>query len=139
MVVVLQCMGSLSMIVKKYVSLATLKRQQGYVGRESVGRLVRLKNSRAINTRPLAPLPTQVSSDRMNGKESELAPTHLMNVVFNSGSISSSSTPQIFRDATGPACDSCFARQSICSVVSFDSGMPPTVHPLDLSKVDVEH
>ena len=47
------------------------------------------------------------------------------------GSVSSSSTLQIFRDG-------CFARQSICSVISFDSGMSRTVHPQDFSKVDVE-
>ena len=43
------------------------------------------------------------------------------------GSVSSSSTLQVFRDAT---CDGfCIASQSICSVISFHSGRSRAVHP----------
>ena len=51
-----------------------------------------------------------------------------------------SQVPQHFSSSkTQPACDGCFYRQSICSVISFDSGMSRTVHPQDSSKVDVEN
>ena len=36
-------------------------------------------------------------------------------------------------------CEGCFARQSICSVVSLRSGVSRTVHPVEFSKVDVDH
>ena len=35
--------------------------------------------------------------------------------------------------------EGCFARQSICSVVSLHSGMSRAVHPQEFSKVDVDH
>ena len=34
-------------------------------------------------------------------------------------------------------CDGCFARQSVCSVISLHSGMFRAVHPQEFSKVDV--
>ena len=37
------------------------------------------------------------------------------------------------------ACEGCFARQCICSVVSLHSGMSRAVHPQEFSKVDVDH
>ena len=37
------------------------------------------------------------------------------------------------------ACESCFARQSVCSVISLHSGMSRAVHPQEFSKVDVSH
>ena len=41
-----------------------------------------------------------------------------------------SQDPQHVRSSeTQPACDGCFACQSTCSVISFDSGMSRTVHP----------
>ena len=36
-------------------------------------------------------------------------------------------------------CEGCFARQSVCSVISLHSGMSRVVHPQELSKVDVDH
>ena len=36
-------------------------------------------------------------------------------------------------------CESCFAHQSICSVISLHSGMSRAVHPQESSKVDVDH
>ena len=51
-----------------------------------------------------------------------------------------SQSPQHFRSSeTQPACDGCFAHQSVWSVISFDAGMSRTLHPYDISKVDVEH
>ena len=52
------------------------------------------------------------------------------------GSVSSSST--LTSSETQATCDGCFARQSVWSLISFDSGMSRTVHPQDSSKVDVE-
>ena len=37
------------------------------------------------------------------------------------------------------ACEGCFARQCICSVISLHSGMSRAVHPQEFSKVDVDH
>ena len=34
-------------------------------------------------------------------------------------------------------CEGCFARQSVCSVISLHSGMSRAVHPQEFSKVDV--
>ena len=36
-------------------------------------------------------------------------------------------------------CEGCFARQSICSVISLRSSMPKAVYPQKLSKADVDH
>ena len=36
-------------------------------------------------------------------------------------------------------CEGCFTSQSICSVISFHSGMSRAEHPLDFSKVDIDH
>ena len=36
-------------------------------------------------------------------------------------------------------CEGYFARQSICSVVSLDSGMSRAEHPQEFSKVDFDH
>ena len=48
--------------------------------------------------------------------------------------------PQHFRSSeTQASCDGCFARQSICSVVSLHSGMSRAVHPQEFSKVNVDH
>ena len=53
------------------------------------------------------------------------------------GSVFSFSTPHIFREASHLRC--CFARQSVCLVVSLLSGMSRAVHPQEISKVDVDH
>ena len=37
------------------------------------------------------------------------------------------------------ACEGCFARQCVCSVISLHSGMSRAVHPQVFSKVDVDH
>ena len=50
---------------------------------------------------------------------------------------SSSSTLQIFRSASHLL--GCFVCQSICPVISLDSGMPSAAHPQESSKVDVKH
>ena len=51
-----------------------------------------------------------------------------------------SQASQHFRSCASQAtCDDCFARQSICSVVSFHSGMSGEVYPQELSMVDVDH
>ena len=47
---------------------------------------------------------------------------------------------QHFRSSEKQAtCERCFARQSICSVISLHSGMSRAVHPQEFSKVDVDH
>ena len=49
-----------------------------------------------------------------------------------------SQASQHFRSSEKQAtCEGCFARQSICSVVSLHSGMPRAVHPQKFLKVDV--
>ena len=51
-----------------------------------------------------------------------------------------SQAPQHFKTSgTKAPCDSCFALQSICSVVSLHSGRSRAEHPQEFSKVDVEH
>ena len=51
-----------------------------------------------------------------------------------------SQAPQHFRSSKKQAtCQSCFARQSTCSVVSLHSGMSRAVHPQEFSKVNVDH
>ena len=51
-----------------------------------------------------------------------------------------SQAPQHFRSSEKKAtCEGCFARQSICSVFSFLSGMSRAVLPRKFSKVDVDH
>ena len=50
-----------------------------------------------------------------------------------------SQAPQHFRSSeTQATSDDCFARQSICSVISLPSGMSRAVHPQVFWKVDVE-
>ena len=36
-------------------------------------------------------------------------------------------------------CEGCFARQSVCSVISLHSGMSRAVHPQEVLKMDVDH
>ena len=63
------------------------------------------------------------------------------------GMMSLASCPQVvsqasqhFRPSEKQAtCGGCFARQSVCSVVSLHSGMSRAVHPQEFSKVDVDH
>ena len=51
-----------------------------------------------------------------------------------------SQASQHFRSSEKQAtCESCFARQSVCSVVSLHSGMSRAVHPQEFPKVDVDH
>ena len=51
-----------------------------------------------------------------------------------------SQAPQHFKSSEMQATyDGCFARQSLCSVVSLHSGMSRAVHPQEFSKVDVDH
>ena len=51
-----------------------------------------------------------------------------------------SQASQHFRPSEKKAtCEGCFARQSICSVVSLHSGMSRAVHLQEFSKVDVDH
>ena len=51
-----------------------------------------------------------------------------------------SQAPQHFRSTEKQAtCEGCFTRQSICSVISFHSGMFRAVHPQEFSKVDINH
>ena len=51
-----------------------------------------------------------------------------------------SQASQHFRSSEKQAtCEGCFARKSICSVVSLHSGMSRAVHPQEFSKVDVDH
>ena len=51
-----------------------------------------------------------------------------------------SQAPHHFRSSKKQAiCEGCFARQSICSVISLHSGMSRAVHPQEFSKVDVNH
>ena len=51
-----------------------------------------------------------------------------------------SQVPQHFRSTEMQAiCDGCFARQSICTVISLYSDMSRAVHPLEFSKVDGDH
>ena len=51
-----------------------------------------------------------------------------------------SQASQHFRSSEKQAtCEGCFARQSVCSVVSLHSGMSRAVHPQEFSKVDVDH
>ena len=50
-----------------------------------------------------------------------------------------SQAPQHFRSEKLATCEGCFARQSICSVVSLPSGMSSAVHPQEFRKVDVDH
>ena len=52
-------------------------------------------------------------------------------------SVSSSST--LRPSKTQATFDGCFARQSICSVISLHSGMCRAVHPQEVLKVDVDH
>ena len=40
---------------------------------------------------------------------------------------------------TQATCEGCFARQSICSVVSLHSGVSRAVYPQEVSKVDIDH
>ena len=50
-----------------------------------------------------------------------------------------SQASQHFRSSEKQATrDGCFARQSVCSVVSLHSGMSKAVHPQEFSKVDVD-
>ena len=49
-----------------------------------------------------------------------------------------SQASQHFRSSEKHAtCEGCFSRQSICSVISFHSGMPRAVHPQEFSKSSV--
>ena len=51
-----------------------------------------------------------------------------------------SQASQHFRSSEKQAtCEGCLARQSICSVISLQSGMSRAVHPQEFSKVDVGH
>ena len=51
-----------------------------------------------------------------------------------------SQVPQNFRSSKKQDTrEGCFARQSICSVISLHSGMSRAVHPQEFSKVDVDH
>ena len=52
----------------------------------------------------------------------------------------SAQASQHFRTSEKQAtCEGCFARRSMCSVVSLHSGMSRAVHPKEFSKVDVDH
>ena len=51
-----------------------------------------------------------------------------------------SQASQHFRSSEKQAtCEGCFARQSVCSVVSLHTGMSRAVHPQEFRKVDVDH
>ena len=51
-----------------------------------------------------------------------------------------SQASQHFRSSQKQAtCEGCFARMSVCSVVSLHSGMSRAEHPQEFSKVDVDH
>ena len=51
-----------------------------------------------------------------------------------------SQAPQYFKSSeTQATCEGCFARQSVCSVVSFHSGMSRAVDPQEFSEVDVKY
>ena len=51
-----------------------------------------------------------------------------------------SQAPQHFRSSEKQATrEGCFARQSICSVISLHSGMSRAVHPQDIPNVDVDY
>ena len=51
-----------------------------------------------------------------------------------------SQAPQHFRFSEKQAtCEGCFARQTICSVITLHSGMSRAVHTQEFSKVDVDH
>ena len=51
-----------------------------------------------------------------------------------------SQAPQHFRSSEKRVtCEGCFARQSICSVVSLHSGVSKAIHPQEFLKVAVEH
>ena len=51
-----------------------------------------------------------------------------------------SQASQHFRSSKQQAiCVGCFARQSVCSVVSLHTGMSRAVHPQEFPKVDVDH
>ena len=50
-----------------------------------------------------------------------------------------SQTPQHFRSSeTQTTCEGCFARQSICLVISLHSSLSRAVHPQEFTKVDVD-
>ena len=86
-------------------------------------------------------------------KEDRLAEASLEEASFHAsllqaidGVMSSALCPQVvsqasqhFRSSEKQAtCEDCFARQSICSIVSLHSGMSGAVHPQEFSKVDVD-
>ena len=51
-----------------------------------------------------------------------------------------SQAPQHFKSSEKQATgEGCFARQSICSIISLHSGMSSLVHPQEFSKVDADH
>ena len=51
-----------------------------------------------------------------------------------------SQAPQYFRSSEKQAaCEGCFVRQCISSVISLHAGMCRAVHPQEFSKVDIDH